>query len=343
MEILQDTLNKQPQCFKRSANCKLSFFAYARRTDVSTAFFRVYNAPESLQFASLDNKLNTLETFWEAEAPRVGESLSQGWRSWNDESEYATPHVTGFQQKSSSADPYVRWVSEESDAVGKRQMSLRSSDDDDGDPYATILFSDIRPLLVSLTTHQAKAMLRLIWLHFLGLRIPGLIASLSPLSLDEKWAEGPCISRSMLSILVPSCNAPDVVSSDSFAGALVGREKAYRNAFSPVKSWGFGVFGVFEDLSMFNEARRWVLLDDNNVELVRNLFRQLRTGDDRDWNVLSIEFEACIGIKGYVGGAYHKFLADVVNWQRFKGFQDTAGRQPIINYTMDYACTVRTD
>ncbi|KLO13922.1 DUF1740-domain-containing protein [Schizopora paradoxa] len=258
--------------------------------------FKVPNAMKSLPFERL---IEAFEDFWEYEAPRIGESTAKGWSSWNADNE-STDHSPASSHRKVSQpnddDPYIRWAANEQDDK-YQHFPLRTFDDDEGDPYRTILFADISPFLFPLRTRSGKDLFRLIWLHYAGARIPGLVDFLSPLSLDERWAEDLFASPASLSSLVKKYIDQSRVTQDSFAGAIVGREKRYRNSFRMTKLWGYETRDPFESMGLNGVGRQWEdFVGDEG--LVRSVFKQLQLDDDSSWLRLWLAFETTISLKG---------------------------------------------
>jgi hypothetical protein len=243
-----------------------------------------------------------LEQFWESEVPRIGEPDAKGWAAWDRSGrpEYVsqTAGSTPRNHGSAETDSYRRWAIDESAADRTMDIPTRSADDTD-DPYSTILFSDIKDLLVSLESMQVKYKFRLIWLSFLGLHIPGFSASLSEISsenLDDRWCDTHLITSSYLRSIFP----PDVMSkritAESHSGVLVGGEKQYSNSFGPVHNWGYGAVNPLDD----QNHSLWSHRDVGNVraDFVRKIFEQCRMGnEDVEWDTLAITFEAAINVK----------------------------------------------
>lgn len=260
--------------------------------------------------ASLDfeEALDALELFWESEVPRMGEPGATGWSHWETSDQsvaQATASDKAAPSKSSQSDPYVRWGYNELLEDRSRTLPLRSFDSqDDSDPYATILFSDIRPFLLELRSPCAWRAFRLIWLSFLGLHVPGLSATLSPRladSSDDKWASHHLSSPAYLNAIFPPSDAlVTCVTADSSAGVQIGREKEYSSPFGPVKSWTYGALEPMER-APGSHWGMWTQEDTKNVEIevIREVFKQCRISptEDADWDVLRVAFEAVVDVK----------------------------------------------
>ena len=271
---------------------------------------RAYRTSPALAQLPFDKRLDALDEFWESEAPRIGEVNARAEQYWT-----ATP-LSDFtnltQSRKATAlpaerDPYRYWAGSEALCDRAYQLPIRSFDEAaEEDPYATILFSDIRPLLVDTQSSKAKDTLRRIWLAFLGLHVPGYLSTLTPTPqdcTDDRWAYAHLASPVHLSSLLPSeaNDAARRITADAQAGVLIGREREYSSAFGPVKNWSYGVVGPLEAIP----GTRWTMwgpedVADVDADLVREVFAQCRTNDNTEWDVLSLAFEGACNLKGCV-------------------------------------------
>lgn len=240
----------------------------------------------------------------------MGEAGAKGWAAWvtsgrpdSDPSLHPTTNPP-TPPSLTPADPYSRWWREETTADRAQRMPARSSASDadaDADPYATILFSDIRPLLLSLHSERAKHAFRMVWLSLLGLHVPGLSASLSPDeqgNWDDRWALTHLTSPACFAFVFPA-GVETRISSDAHAGVIIGREKQYASGFGPVKHWGLGVIGPLESVGN-QKCGIWTKDEVLGVDggFVRRVFEQLRWGpQDVEWDCLTLAFEAALGVK----------------------------------------------
>jgi len=196
------------------------------------------------------------------------------------------------------SDSFQRWAAEESNSDLRLTMPTRSTDETD-DPYSTVLFSDIRRLLVPVETVQAKRIFRLIWLSFLGLHIPGLSRALSDLSgenWDDRWCYTFLTRPAYLRTLFPEDVMTKRQLSDAQSGAIVGVEKVFSKGFGPIKNWDYGIDDAHEGLMETN----WTKRDVEHVEegFLRRIFQECRAGgDDREWDSLTIAFENVLNSK----------------------------------------------
>ncbi|OCH96207.1 DUF1740-domain-containing protein [Obba rivulosa] len=280
-------------------------FREAGYVERATALFQAqaefaYKMPPPLSAQPLDAQLDSLEEFWESEAPRIGEPGATGWSSWYSS---GRPDIPGPSAQSppnlstSDRDPYRQWSARELLYDRTHVLPRRSADSDaDADPYSTILFSDIRPLLVSLHSSRARHTLRLIFLAFLGLHVPGLADSLSADprdSTDARWTHGHLVTAPYLAALFPPKSPARRITADAQAGVLIGREPEYRSAFGPVKNWSCGILGPFEGIGLRLLAWGPEDVAEVNHDLVRGVFRHCKFAgqEDAEWDVLSLAFE----------------------------------------------------
>lgn len=271
-----------------------------------------FHEPTAINQIPLKERINHLEEYWDLEAPRIGEHGSTGWADWYvagkpDRSPAHTPSSkvsTSVTITASLSDPYQLWAQEEVRADETLRPPLRSTDPDaELDPYATILFSDIRPFLFALTSKHSKGLFRLIWLSYLGLHVPGLEAMMGA-SDDDRWAQLHLVSKSYIDAIFPSSTDTQSSAPESLAGVLVGREKQYMDSFGPIKNWSYRCIGPFEASEFRNGKAQWAMWTKEDiagldVEFVRKVFEQCRMGDDDvEWDRLTLAFEAAIEVKG---------------------------------------------
>jgi hypothetical protein len=260
-----------------------------------------FEVPQSLYGLPVDTQLDSLEEFWESEVPRVGEPSAKGWSAWvsggKPKATLPSP-PTSMDVDSTSADPFIRWYTEETraDVVSRIPTRYESGV---SDPYATVLLSDIKALLLPLTTQTAKDAFRLIWLSIMGLHIPGFANTLANGAWDDRWSYTHLATVSRLSSVFPQAGRTRQLLADSHAGALIGREREYGPAFGPVKDWSLEVFGPLDWVGK-DCWRMWTVKDIQGVqeEFVRAIFGQLRCGaEDYQWDVYALAFEASVNVK----------------------------------------------
>ncbi|TBU34597.1 NRDE-2, necessary for RNA interference-domain-containing protein [Dichomitus squalens] len=267
----------------------------------------LYTMPERLAGKPYEEQLDAMEEYWDSEVPRLGEPEAGGWAVWDTyRHEQLAQPPKPVEVPSGISDPYSKWAASEALADRTRAMSLRSTDEDDtADPYAIVLFSDIRPLLLPLRTPRVKNVFRRIWLAFLGLHVPGFLASLSEDpddNADDRWAYSHLAGASYLSSVFPSETSTRRVTADAHAGVLIGREREFGSGFGPVKNWGYGTIGPLDTLG----SSKWTMWSSEDVQgadapLIREIFRQCRLEvDGADWDILNVAFEAAVNAKGAI-------------------------------------------
>ncbi|THH18087.1 hypothetical protein EW146_g2843 [Bondarzewia mesenterica] len=268
-----------------------------------------FRLPASLVNSSLEEQLNALEEFWESEVPRFGEPESKGWAAWvadgcPEHHPDALIHPNLSPGLTNDPDPYRKWAREEILADCAQRTPSRSTDPEaDEDPYVTVLFSDVRPFLYALTSARSRTAFRLIWLSFLGLHVPGLETTLNSSTLtensDDRWYETRLASPHYLASIFPSAVDARRIAAESHNGAIIGPEEHYSSGFGPVKKWGYRVLGP---LDVF-DAGKWGMwtredVQGVNQDFVRRIFQQCRLGgDDVEWDVLALAFEAANSVK----------------------------------------------
>lgn len=281
---------------------------------------RTFNVPEEVENTTFEDQLNSLEDFWENEAPRVGEPFAKGWKN----SRLATEAIEAFEAakigENDSSDPYEIWHYQEKESDRRLFMPTRTSNMND-DPYSTVLFTDVRPFLFSLRSTKGQDMFRLVWLSFMGLHIPGLSSSLSSSSIvsDDRWADTAFMQPNFLERLLSNKNIQRSVIADSLAGVTIGREKVYKSSFEAVKAWSLGVLEPLEGLTIDGRYRMWgkglIAESDGSISNVigsvtyyngkkvfansvssfasRHILEHVRReSEDSGWDILGLAFEA---------------------------------------------------
>ena len=258
---------------------------------------------------SFNTQLVDLEEFWDSECPRLGEEGAEGWASWYS----AKKNVLPLSSEASplpdilDLDPYRQWASEELQADLKLYLPTRTVSDT-LDPYSTVLLADIRPMLFNIQGQRAKHVFRMAWLSFLGLHIPGFsLSSDDNGDWDDRWNAGYLTGPYYLHSLFPSETTQKSPLSDSVAGVIIGRERAYSTPFGPVRYWGCDVSRPL-DLSSGEPGRLprrtlWTTdeIADVDANVVRRLFTSLRFNQgDPEWDILTLAFEMAFNPKRYI-------------------------------------------
>ena len=277
----------------------------------------MYMQPRVLEGQPFASVCDALEEFWDADMLRIGEQGAQGWISWLKEDEDVKKREAGPSAmpviSNSSVDnrPGVeldgcqRWVEAERKFDAHGWLPL-PQDDDHADPYSTVLFSDIRPILFPSPKHSYvdEAMdetALYVFLQFLGLHIPGLSDSLLPPrsedfeeGIDSTWSctavyrnedtlsdlfSLPTASSTSATLSPSKTSAHAQVHGpeawNSFNGVVIGPERRMGSGWGPIKEWTLGTRAPLEGHggpgSYFGDGRMWEKSDlkDIDVDFVR--------------------------------------------------------------------------
>lgn len=259
----------------------------------------MFNMPPELSTVPFRILLDELEEFWESEVPRLGEEGAKGWKLWYSSKSYQVPPTpVPLPSSRPDLDPYRGWARQE--ALLDSLILLPSrSDDETSDPHSTVLFSDIRSLLLDIRSRRAMEDFRLAWLSFLGLHLPGFHLSASPeLDWDDRWNLEFLTKAAMMNSIFPSEGLDRPLLTDAVAGVIIGRERQYSSPFGPIRCWGYRVCDAL-DLSAAEPGKiqrrgLWSQNDiaDVNADIVRQTFSSLRVDEeDVDWDTLALAFE----------------------------------------------------
>lgn len=255
--------------------------------------------PPELSTASFRIVLDELEEFWDSEVPRFGEEGAKGWKLWySSKSGQVPPATVPLPSSRPDLDPYRDWARQE--ALLDSLILLPSrTDAETPDPHATVLFSDIRSLLLDIRSRRAMESFRLAWLSFLGLHLPGLHLSESPeLDWDDRWNLEFLTKAAMMNSIFPSEGLDAPLLTEAVAGVIIGRERQYSSPFGPVRCWGYRVCDAL-DLSAAEPGKiqRRGLWSQNDIadvdgNMARHVFSTLRMGtEDVEWDSLALAFE----------------------------------------------------
>lgn len=120
---------------------------------------------------STNEILEDFESFWESEAPRIGESDAMGWSKHQTTSDSLPPPppISSDAILSINSSSISRWH----DAESKRLGPARTSDpDSDDDPFRCVLSDDIRNLLFRVSNFESQQALIYSFLSFMGICLP---------------------------------------------------------------------------------------------------------------------------------------------------------------------------
>ncbi|KAI9004189.1 NRDE-2, necessary for RNA interference-domain-containing protein [Gaertneriomyces semiglobifer] len=127
--------------------------------------------PAAFGRQTLQQKLTMFEGFWDKDLPKFGEVGAKGWANslLNEEEDGNGMTGQSGDQYLDEPDVFERWARQEAFEEYSHWLPYRgASDEDIEDPYRTILFEDIQPLLFDLQLNCSKVRLIYAFLQFLG-------------------------------------------------------------------------------------------------------------------------------------------------------------------------------
>lgn len=278
-----------------------------------TSFFRTFFKPDHLRYTPPADQLTAwyqaligeFETFWDTEAPRIGEPGSVGWRN----TPAGTPPPPSRPAPSfahTSFDPFERWFEAEISAEKAYALPGRVRDLDpaiEDDPFHVIVFSDISPFLFPIFTPEVRLQLIYAFLTFLGLPFtPPEVPSASPANADPHLCWALVENRSARQAFWPPKQGTKKIAWQTVGGEPMEPERmrGMDDPFGcPVKCWAqnretmFGRKGIwYRDVGALD-------LQAIDVELVRSVFELLRPlVPDPSFTLASFALEAAISPKG---------------------------------------------
>lgn len=172
----QDILSEQQPSTKPCWNCE-SHHRGAILTHRSTFFkpdqLRRKEVPSDEREPWRHQLMSSLEQFWDAEVPRIGEINAVGWRNASDRSTSSIPAPIPVPSSETKpeADAFEQWFDAErfAERHASRPALATDLDVDDEDPYRVILFADVEPFVFILQSSEARLHLVYSFLSFLGL------------------------------------------------------------------------------------------------------------------------------------------------------------------------------
>ena len=270
-----------------------------------TSVCRMFYRPLGVSKLPFQVQLDELEEFWVSEVPRIGEAGAKGWSLWYPakatQEPPSPPHIPSVPP---DLDPYRDWARRESHFDTKVLLPSRSHVETP-DPYSTVIFSDVRSMILDVHTHRVKEAFRLAWLSFLGLHVPGFhLAHSTDFDWDDRWNQEFLTRPTYLSAIFPSDGSKKQLMTNAVAGVVIGREREYGSPFGPVRSWGRGATAPL-DLASAQPGKSqqrgvWSRNDIVDVDegIIRRVFPSLRiVKDDVEWDSLALSFELAVDPK----------------------------------------------
>jgi len=242
--------------------------------------------PELLKNSGFSEILDSLEEFWDSDVSRIGEIGARGWSSYTSQSSNVAPNTptengavpapsSSYLKFGADTDGYQKWAAAEAQMDASGWQPQRDVTDD---PYSTVLFSDIRPLLFSPLHASSELSALFIFLHCLGLHIPGFSESLAD-DRDEEgdtlWSYSPFMTKPNLlgslfaidssrTTSLLTHNPENVGPVDEL---IAGKERLMGHGWGPVKNWSLGSRSLLEGHGPQGEGRMWEPVDLENVDV----------------------------------------------------------------------------
>ncbi|KAK4703296.1 nuclear exosome regulator NRDE2, partial [Phenoliferia sp. Uapishka_3] len=284
----------------------------AFQTIIELNFFR----PSSLQSAKpterpqqyLSRLYDSLESFWDSGAPRIGEAGAKGWSNTSEDA--SPPPIPTFPPPpsplpSDSLDPFAKWASLEKEVPSSQSLPARPDDpgvSDDIDPFRVVLFDDVRDFIFTVHSTDSLIQLAYAFLTFLGLPfIPPDFPTSTPFSTDGFIHSGMAEKSSARDRFWPNQvvgNTWEVVGGEPMERERKGGLESPDQ--SPFRSCPATVDGLFTTRPKWFVALDKVGLEDVNVDLVRNVFTLLRPlVSDGFFTLNFFAFEAALSPKAY--------------------------------------------
>ncbi|XP_060918873.1 nuclear exosome regulator NRDE2 [Labrus mixtus] len=152
--------------------------------------------PDSVQKMSTKQQVEFFEPFWDSGEARVGEVGARGWKAWMQQQEkggWLQPNPEeeeeeeeeGEEVKDRSQPRWTVWLDVESSREAAHWLPWRpdkakgQSEEDCEDPDRQVLFDDIGPSLICLSSPELQLRLLLRFFSFLGLPVDSVLSAAS--------------------------------------------------------------------------------------------------------------------------------------------------------------------
>ncbi|KAJ3063192.1 hypothetical protein HDU98_000969, partial [Podochytrium sp. JEL0797] len=217
-------------------------------------------------------RVHLFEEFWESECLRVGEKGARGWREdvvggegipgyWveelgaGEEEEGEDEYRAWFRRESESA--FSNWLPQRSTpAVNPHKRDSDQDDEDeqehDMDPFATIVFDDIKPFLFHLTSPTLKAQLISNFMNLLSCQFNPTVTSTRP----ARWSgsEGVMHVELMANAIVSEFFPKPKPDAPPSGVVTMGEEEDTESARFPIKSFPVTLSTLFSPTSPTHSA-----------------------------------------------------------------------------------------
>ena len=145
----------------------LRFTAYIRDAgydELAYAIWQVlleYQLFKPPDLRSTEAELESLESFWESDVPRIGEEGALGWNQFTTEADNGSRHpASSFDVKVDPKQVFTSFADQEGRTLGKLQLPTPADDDTQcDDPFRYIMFSDLQEVIECLPADLPKTLL----------------------------------------------------------------------------------------------------------------------------------------------------------------------------------------
>ncbi|XP_077587294.1 nuclear exosome regulator NRDE2 [Stigmatopora nigra] len=188
--IEEDTLDifiQQCHFLRQSGHAEKAFSLF--QAMIEFTFFK----PDSVQKLSTKQQAEFFEPFWDSGEARVGEWDARGWKTWmihQEKGGWVQPSADEEEEEEGDEEEEIKdrsqprsavWLNVESSREAAHWLPWRpekdQTEDDCDDPERQVLFDDIGPSLICLSSPEHQLRLLLNFLSFLGLPVDNVLSA----------------------------------------------------------------------------------------------------------------------------------------------------------------------
>ncbi|XP_007575926.1 protein NRDE2 homolog isoform X1 [Poecilia formosa] len=189
-EDMLDIFTQQCHFLRQSGHCEKAISLFQAMIDFS------YFKPDSVKKLSTKQQVDFFETFWDSGEARVGEVGARGWKAWMTQQErggWVQPPAEEEEEEEEEEDEEevkdrsqprgTVWLEVESSREAAHWLPWRpdkakgQSEEDCEDPDRQVLFDDIGPSLICLTSPELQLRFLLSFLAFLGFPVDFVLSA----------------------------------------------------------------------------------------------------------------------------------------------------------------------
>uniref|UniRef100_A0A3B5M2T3 Uncharacterized protein n=1 Tax=Xiphophorus couchianus TaxID=32473 RepID=A0A3B5M2T3_9TELE len=186
-EDMLDIFTQQCHFLRQSGHCEKAISLFQAMIDFS------YFKPDSVKKLSTKQQVDFFETFWDSGEARVGEIGARGWKAWMTQQErggWIQPPEEEEEEEEDEEEVKDRsqprgtvWLDVESSREAAHWLPWRpdkakgQSEEDCEDPDRQVLFDDIGPSLICLTSPELQLRFLLSFLAFLGFPVDFVLSA----------------------------------------------------------------------------------------------------------------------------------------------------------------------